>query len=110
MIWVALSYVWGHAKSSPNLKSTELGLPLGELPVTVKDAIKVTKLLKYQYLWIDRYCIDQEDEASRQNQLNKMDAIYRGADLTIIAAAGKTMIMDYQVLGLPHEESSKLSS
>ncbi|KAI0144815.1 heterokaryon incompatibility protein-domain-containing protein [Pestalotiopsis sp. NC0098] len=80
MIWVALSYVWGDAQPASLLGGTSK---------TMEDAIKVTKDLGYRYLWIDQFCIDQDDDAQKQNQIAKMDAIYRGADLTIIASAGK---------------------
>lgn len=89
MDWVALSYVWGHAKPHPNSNSIQLGGPLIMLSRTVNDAIQVTRSLGYKYLWIDRYCIDQNDTASKRSQLERMDAIYHGAELTIIAAAGQ---------------------
>ncbi|PVH90400.1 HET-domain-containing protein, partial [Periconia macrospinosa] len=89
MNWVALSYVWGHAKPHPNYNSTQPGGPLIGLSRTVDDTIQVTRSLGYKYLWIDRYCIDQDDTASKRSQLERMDAIYRGAALTIIAAAGQ---------------------
>lgn len=49
--WLALSYVWG----GPDLTQ------LPETPRTITDAITVTKQLGYRYLWVDQYCIDQED-------------------------------------------------
>lgn len=78
MIWVALSYVWGDAQPASLLGATSK---------TVEDAIKVTKDLGYRYLWIDQFCINQQ--VQKQNQIEKMGAIYRGADLTIIASAGQ---------------------
>lgn len=45
---------------------------------------------RYRYLWVDRYCIDQDDVAEKKEQIAQMDRIYRGAELTIIAA-GTTM-------------------
>jgi hypothetical protein len=40
-------------------------------------------------LWVDRYCIDQADPQEKHNLISQMDKVYRGAELTIIAAAGK---------------------
>ncbi|KAF7520783.1 hypothetical protein G7054_g12666 [Neopestalotiopsis clavispora] len=87
--WVALSYVWGEAKSDlDSTDSAALAFPQG-MSRTISDAIKVTKDIGYRYIWIDRYCINQEDGAHKSNQIEQMDAIYRGADLTIITAAGQ---------------------
>ncbi|KAK6433463.1 hypothetical protein LTR95_010361 [Oleoguttula sp. CCFEE 5521] len=40
----------------------------------------------YQYVWIDRYCIDQSSATHRAEQIQNMGTIYDGADATIIAA------------------------
>ncbi|ETS85852.1 hypothetical protein PFICI_03877 [Pestalotiopsis fici W106-1] len=94
MIWVALSYVWGrpvwgHPKPDRHSADPE-SIPLAQrMSKTVKDAVKVTKSLGYKYLWVDRFCIDQGNWRHKQSQIGQMDAIYRGADLTIIAAAGE---------------------
>ncbi|OJD33178.1 uncharacterized protein BKCO1_32000106 [Diplodia corticola] len=90
--YVCLSYVWGPPKGeNPDF---------GDLPDpterTVEDAITVTSKLHYQYLWVDKYCIDQKDENMKMAQINQMDCIYAQADLTIIAAAG-----DHADYGLP---------
>ncbi|TEY84258.1 hypothetical protein BOTCAL_0018g00350 [Botryotinia calthae] len=76
--YVALSYVWGGAHST----STEVA-------AVVKDAIKVTVKLSIRFLWVDKYCIPQND--SEKHRLIKcMNEIYAQAYVTIIAAAGKT--------------------
>jgi hypothetical protein len=90
--YVALSYVWGQTQADVGQASlyTQLDefLPL-DLPQTIQDAIIVTLKLGYQYLWIDKYCINQAlDPGGLQEQLAGMGAIYNGAVFTIIAAAG----------------------
>jgi hypothetical protein len=72
------------------------------MPGTIKDAISVTLQLEYRYLWVDEYCIDQNDNDHRNDQIKKMDQIYRGADLTIVAAAGES-----KKYGLPGVGSRK---
>jgi len=67
-----------------------------DLPLTIEDAITVTKAIRFQYLWVDQYCIDQGDENEKQRQIQQMNLIYKCADLTIIAAAG-----DGRNYGLP---------
>jgi hypothetical protein len=83
--YVALSYVWG----SPLPESHEL---LGEVPQTfprtIEDAMAVAKELDIPYLWVDRYCIDQNNQKEKHTVISNMDKIYSGAELTIIAAAG----------------------
>lgn len=98
MPWLALSYVWGVDYQTEDLAGYRAGssLSLMEIPRTIRDAITVTLQLGYRFLWVDEYCIDQNDEIHRKDQVDKMDRIYRGADLTIVAAAG----MD-KMYGLP---------
>ncbi|KAK8064971.1 hypothetical protein PG997_011718 [Apiospora hydei] len=76
--YVALSYVWGKTDRRTQLPS--------RLPRTVEDAMQVTRMLGFRYLWVDAYCID---ESTRQEQVDQMDAIYGRAHLTLIAAAGE---------------------
>jgi hypothetical protein len=83
--YVALSYVWG----SPLPDSHELpGEALQTFPQTIEDAIVVAKKLEIPYLWVDRYCIDQNIQKEKHTMISNMDKIYSGAELTIIAAAG----------------------
>ena len=91
-VYVALSYVWGSSNGNNASKgvrgdvdNTRLSL---NLPVVILDAIKVTKLLGYRYLWIDKFCIDQDDPEKKHDQIRQMGSVYANAELTIIAAAG----------------------
>ncbi|KAF1837046.1 HET-domain-containing protein [Decorospora gaudefroyi] len=88
--WLALSYVWGSNTGSVETDTSEASSRLPDrLSQTVKDAISVTRRLGYRFLWVDEYCIDQHNEAHRADQIRNMDQTYKGADLTIVAAAGK---------------------
>jgi Heterokaryon incompatibility protein (HET) len=98
--YVALSYVWGHSKrSSCNVNAMCMDaaytLP-SPLPNVISDGITVTKALGLQYLWVDKFCIDQENSNEKHDQISRMDAIYKRAEITIIAAAG-----DNESCGLP---------
>lgn len=82
----ALSYVWGNALH-------EKLLPAGRLPpgvdATIEDAIAVTIDLGLRYLWVDRYCINQDvNSPGREHQINQMHLIYSRAQCMIIAATG----------------------
>jgi hypothetical protein len=97
-VYCALSYVWG-AKSAQDknlheMKSNRTALP-SLLPKVVQDAMSVTRALGVDYLWVDKYCIDQTS-FSKHEQIQKMDSVYRNAELTIISVAG-----DDQNSGLP---------
>ncbi|KAF2679910.1 HET-domain-containing protein [Lentithecium fluviatile CBS 122367] len=75
--YVALSYVWG---STPE--------DLQDWPKTVLDAIETTKRLGFQYLWVDRCCINQSDMDEKSYLISRMTTIYEAAAFTIVAAAG----------------------
>ncbi|KAH7466711.1 hypothetical protein FOMA001_g15884 [Fusarium oxysporum f. sp. matthiolae] len=88
--YVALSYVWGSSPSDDTSSSKKnAGKVLPPLPKTIEDSMCVTKSLSMRYLWVDRYCIDQQDPRDKHRQIQQMDLIYLGAQLTIIAAAGE---------------------
>ncbi|KAB8217132.1 heterokaryon incompatibility protein-domain-containing protein [Aspergillus novoparasiticus] len=83
--YVALSYVWGQTAAQEAPKGDSLPR---HLPCIVEDAMTVVRELGLQYLWVDRYCLDQSNKAEFQAQLNQMADIYRHALITIIGAAG----------------------
>jgi hypothetical protein len=90
--YIALSYVWGSSKA-PNQEGYTVRASSGSqtpahLPKVVLDAIEVVRNLGYRYLWVDRYCINQHNNAEKETQIKLMDSIYRRADVTIVAAAG----------------------
>jgi hypothetical protein len=87
--YVALSYVWAKVPISSSLASQESKTRRSvHFTPTVMDAISVTLQLGYQYLWVDRYCVDQKDPVLREVQIDNMDQVYSQASLTIIAATG----------------------
>ncbi|PMD44706.1 HET-domain-containing protein, partial [Hyaloscypha variabilis F] len=90
--YVALSYVWASTESLPDLAEDTTHTEKSVLPKVVSqaitDAMQVTKELGFRYLWVDKYCIDQENEQDKLEQIAQMDTIYRASDFTIIAAAG----------------------
>ncbi|KAH8778471.1 heterokaryon incompatibility protein-domain-containing protein, partial [Diaporthe sp. PMI_573] len=86
-VYSALSYRWG-----PNEKACENQDKLPQcLPPTIEDALLVTRELDIRYIWIDRYCIPQHGNAEvKGQQIKNMHRIYRGAEVTIVAAAGES--------------------
>ena len=73
--YVALSYVWA---ASPQ--------PSNGWPDVVSHAMEVTRQLGYKYLWIDRFCIDQTNDAEKAHQISNMHLIFQQAEVTLVAA------------------------
>ncbi|KAF8861809.1 HET-domain-containing protein [Acephala macrosclerotiorum] len=82
--YVALSYVWGVGENQTEWSAK---LP-DELPLVIQDALKATLEVALKYLWVDRYCIMQDDEQDKARQIGRMAEIYQCASFTIFAAAG----------------------
>lgn len=50
--------------------------------------ILLTKRLQIRYIWVDRFCIVQDDEASIAQNIASMAAIYSQSYFTVVAADG----------------------
>lgn len=96
--FVALSYMWqqsgdeGHIQlENRNVKELELpgGMANISLPNIISDAISLCQGLGEIYLWVDRFCIIQDDVESKHGQIHGMNKIYRSANFTIVAALNK---------------------
>lgn len=88
--YFALSYVWGAGKNSSLCRSShdgEIILP-GTVSRVIEDTILVVRSLNGRYLWVDQFCIDQENSQERHIQISNMDKIYEGAIATIVAVSG----------------------
>ncbi|KAF3804328.1 hypothetical protein GCG54_00000680 [Colletotrichum gloeosporioides] len=83
--YVALSYVWGQPDKSNDFRSS---LDLARMPLVIQDAMTAVREMGLVYLWVDRYCIKQDDRETLSDHLSKMHVIYRHAVFTIVAAAG----------------------
>jgi hypothetical protein len=76
--YLALSYVWGSTTGT----SAQSLLDLDNCPKVINDSIDVTLKLMFQYLWVDRFCIDQLDETDKHHQIKQMDLIYANAEVS----------------------------
>jgi hypothetical protein len=94
-MYAALSYVWGPQHEKSDQHTGNFRLP-SMVPRTIDDAISLVQVLGWNYLWVDRYCIDQNDDNDKREQIGRMGEIYGGSIITIIAAAG-----DDDEFGLP---------
>ncbi|KAI0387580.1 heterokaryon incompatibility protein-domain-containing protein [Hypomontagnella monticulosa] len=96
--YLALSYVWGNVESSEttlaNLEAMQLPGAMSHLntdisiPKTISHAIGFVKAIGERFLWVDRFCICQDDEEAKSAQINNMGDIYNNALVTIVAASG----------------------
>lgn len=85
--YLALSYVWGDPKRhSPPFRST---FDRDDLPPTIRDAIYACVYMRMRYLWVDQFCIDQDDDDDKREQIRQMNLVYEGAWCTLIAMAGE---------------------
>lgn len=89
--YVTLSYCWGgdraFATTRSNVESQKKGICLHDLPLTFQDAIRMTRALQVQYLWIDRLCIYQDDSQDWERESANMGSIYANAYLCISATS-----------------------
>ncbi|OTB04388.1 hypothetical protein M426DRAFT_261923 [Hypoxylon sp. CI-4A] len=76
--YAALSYVWG----------TITAVSCTHYPPVVDDAVQVALSMGLQFLWVDRYCIDQADSSDKHHQIAQMGRIFSNAVFTIIDASG----------------------
>lgn len=101
--YVALSYVWGNPSSDEPEIEVRPGYLPPKLPNTIEDAMKATIGLGFQYLWIDKYCINQNDVEDKRAQVMMMDVIYQAATITIIAAAGSSSYSGLPGMSFPRD-------
>ncbi|KAI1423820.1 heterokaryon incompatibility protein-domain-containing protein [Xylaria sp. FL1777] len=87
--FVALSYVWGPSTGEPKNQPLKGG-PVSDYPATIRDAIVTSKSLGYEWLWVDRVCIDQNSDGEKAKLIPYMKDIYTAAQLTIVAACGES--------------------
>ncbi|KAI0438456.1 heterokaryon incompatibility protein-domain-containing protein [Xylaria telfairii] len=88
--YIALSHCWGGTIPYRTLQSNKEELcrciDYFELPENFQDAFTVARRLSYRYIWIDSFCIVQDDKQDWMQQAAKMADVYSGAELTISAA------------------------
>lgn len=95
--YFALSYVWGSGKAflltqknySVLRSKGSLRQFWDRIPLTIRDAMVLTKRLDFRYLWVDQLCIIQDDAENKMKHIQQMDSIYANALVTVVAAEGE---------------------
>jgi Heterokaryon incompatibility protein (HET) len=60
-------------------------IPGGDLPKTFQDAIIFARSLGIDFIWIDSFCIVQDDEIDWARESAEMSSIYQNSFITIAA-------------------------
>jgi hypothetical protein len=109
--YIALSYMWGNSSTPPFqtllanfdtlCQDNAFNLPANHsrLPKVIRDCMVLTELLGCRYLWVDRFCIVQDDLKYKAEQLKSMASIYVNSYVTIMAADGEDD--SYGLPGIP---------
>ncbi|KAK0737990.1 heterokaryon incompatibility protein-domain-containing protein [Schizothecium vesticola] len=89
--YICLSYCWGGPQrvmtTVGTLAERKRGITYSNLPLTLRDAVDVTRDLGIRYIWIDALCIVQDDLLDWQRESAAMADVYGNSYLTISASA-----------------------
>ena len=93
--YVALSSSWGTELPLRTTKETLdkycEEIPFEDFPKTLHDALRVTRGMGLQYIWIDALCIIQDDENDWQEQAALMGEIYQGSMINISTTSSTSL-------------------
>lgn len=73
-----------------NVEARFAGFQVSSLPLTLRDAIRVTRALNIPFLWIDSLCIVQDDTEDWKREASKMESVYSNAEITIAATCANS--------------------
>ncbi len=89
--YMTLSHCWGKGPeqiittTTNTLENRKSGIPMSQLSKTFRDAVKITRGLGIQYLWIDSLCIIQDDKLDWEIESAKMADVYMSSQLNLAA-------------------------
>lgn len=93
--YVALSYCWGartiFSTTNENISNHLVDIPWDMMPATFRQAVNITLVLGFKYIWIDALCIIQKNAEDFAQQSSKMGDIYSNAVVVISADSGETV-------------------
>ena len=119
--YLALSYIWFNADDQLRTTSANFQTLIKDgafdllhvrarLPQSVRDSLVLSKAIGVQLLWVDRFCIIQDDHAKKHAQLTAMASIYVNAYFTIVSAdtehidEGLTGIAPHRPRDIPYRQ------
>jgi hypothetical protein len=87
MEYVALSYVWGNRHGQERVGRRDASSrEQTKYPKLIQDARIIVRNLGFQYLWVDKYSINQKDASELHGLFGQMHQVYEGAVVTVAAA------------------------
>ena len=92
--YIALSYCWGGAKTLKTTQDTlgphQRGIPNESLPQLFREVVALARALNISYLWIDAFCIIQDSDKDKEEEIIKMSDIFHGAFVVVVAATARS--------------------
>lgn len=74
--YATLSYCWGapstHILTTATLDQYLDRIPWKSIPQSIKDAVIVARAASMQYLWVDAFCILQDDQRDKIHEIANM--------------------------------------
>ncbi|KFA81121.1 hypothetical protein S40288_00974 [Stachybotrys chartarum IBT 40288] len=111
--YAALSYCWGGDQAikctRARLGLLNRGIPLSNLPGTIRDAALVCQRMDLQYLWVDALCIIQDDEEDKGREIGQMVKVYSAATFTISASRAPAAAFGFLHPRMPQDVFSKFA-
>ncbi|CAG7559022.1 unnamed protein product [Fusarium equiseti] len=87
--YTALSYCWGGALQAAlkreNFASYQERISWDRIPKTIQDAIITTERLGIHHIWVDSFCIIQDSDDDKKEEISQMSQVYTHSAVTIIA-------------------------
>lgn len=85
--YATLSHCWGtrpfRALTVDTIHTFEIGLPIEEFLPSFRDAMRIAQSLHFEYVWIDCFCIIQDDPLELEEECEAMDLVYANATVNI---------------------------
>lgn len=95
--YLALSHRWGDLSEKEkfctlegNINDLKREIPYDRLPKSFQDAVRLTRALQVQYLWIDSLCIIQDNNQDWETEAQKMEDVFSNAYCTIAASSAES--------------------
>ncbi|KAF5634237.1 hypothetical protein F52700_5959 [Fusarium sp. NRRL 52700] len=92
--YLILSYCWGNGNEKSKTTQTNLdirlrGFAVSDLSKTIQEAILLTRLMGFRYLWVDAICIIQGPTGDFRSESPRMGDYYSNAACCISASVAK---------------------
>ncbi|KAI1739133.1 hypothetical protein F4680DRAFT_422948, partial [Xylaria scruposa] len=120
--YIALSHPWGDRNQYPPFETLRSnydeymnGIVFNKLTLTFKHAVKATRALGIEYLWIDSICIIQGPDGDWATQAGLMEAVYSSAYCVLAASRATSQYSgflherdDREFVGIPQKNGGSL--